>query len=107
MGPSWMSRVFSVVVLCAMTAVALSAQAPQQQPTNDTVDELKALVFVLQTRLADVERELGEEKKRRAELEAAELKRARETLEPGVKRKLGLPVPDTKAVPAEKTPPKN
>jgi hypothetical protein len=94
----------AVIMLCALVSPLRA-----QQPADETVVELKALVFVLQTRLADVERELGEEKKRRAELESAELKRARETLDPAVKRKLGLPVPDApkpdKPVPPQ-TPPK-
>lgn len=84
-----------VAVVLAILCVGglLFAQTPPQE-TTPQVDELKALVFALQTKLAAVEKELGEEKARRAALEIAELQRARETLEPSVKRKLGLPVPD-------------
>ena len=83
--------------------VAVSAQeAPRA--SDDQVAELKALVFALQTRLNQVEKELAREKTLRTDLEEAELKRARETLEAPVKRKLGLPVPpaphsDTPAAP--------
>lgn len=103
-----------VVVLCLTWLVAAQAPAQNIAPSSlaanvsvsaqkhdeaaqlkASVDELKALVFALQTKLAAVEKELGEEKARRAALEIAELQRARETLEPSVKRKLGLPVPDT------------
>jgi hypothetical protein len=99
-------RMWIALVLAALLAAPVSAQAP----TVESVDELKALVFVLQTRLAAVEKELGQEKARRAELEIAELQRARETLDPGVRKKLGLPVPDA-PTPTEKpvtpqTPPK-
>lgn len=78
--------VFVVVVL---SRTGLGAQ----QPAAD-VDELKALIFALQTKLVAVEKELGEEKARRAALEQAELQRARETLDPGVKKRLGIPVPE-------------
>jgi hypothetical protein len=96
-----------IVIVWLVASAAASAQQPA--PDAATVDELKALVFVLQTRLAAVEKELGQEKARRADLEIAELQRARETLEPGVKRKLGLPVPDAPKPtekPAPQTPPK-
>jgi hypothetical protein len=85
---------------------ALCAQMPVVAETS-TVDDLKALVFVLQTRLAAVEKELGQEKARRADLELAELQRARETLDPAIKKKLGLPVADApKPVEKPVTPPK-
>jgi hypothetical protein len=98
---------FGFVVLCLLSWLAAPVRA--QTPAADT-DSLKAIIFVLQTRLAAAEKELGEEKKRRAELELAELERARETLDPGVRKKLGLPVPEAPK-PAEKpvppqTPPK-
>jgi hypothetical protein len=80
-----------VAVLCL--SGALFAQSPAVADTS-ALDELKALVFVLQTRLAAVEKELGQEKARRADLELSELQRARETLDPAVKKKLGLQVPD-------------
>jgi hypothetical protein len=80
-----------MVVLCL--GGALLAQAPAAADTP-AVQELKALVFMLQTKLAAVEKELGQEKARRADLELAELQRARETLDPAIKKKLGLPVPD-------------
>jgi hypothetical protein len=97
----------ATTVLCLLLWLAAPVRA--QAPAADT-DGLKAIIFVLQTRLAAAEKELGEEKKRRAELELAELERARETLDPGVRKKLGLPVPDAPK-PAEKpvppqTPPK-
>jgi hypothetical protein len=72
---------------------ALFAQSPVAE-TSAQVDELKALVFVLQTKLAVVEKELGEEKARRAAYEIEQLQRARETLDPAIKKKLGLSVPE-------------
>ncbi len=98
----WLCRFVFVGVL-ALSVSALAQEAPK--PSEDTTD-LKALIFVLQTKLVAVEKELGEEKARRAALELAELQKARETLAPEVKRKLGLPVPEP-AKPAEKAPPKN
>jgi hypothetical protein len=96
--------VLLVAILCL--GGALVAQTPATADTS-AVDDLKALVFVLQTRLAAVEKELGQEKVRRAELELAELQRARETLDPAIKKKLGLPVPDAaKPVDKSATPPK-
>lgn len=86
------SLLLSLVLLVCVVA-GLSAQSPATDLSAQVVD-LKALVFVLQTKLADTEKELGEEKARRAALEQAELIRARETLDPSVKKKLGLPVPD-------------
>lgn len=79
-----------------------------QEPPPEIVD-LKALVFILQTKLAAVEKELGEEKARRAALEEAELLRARESLDPALKRRLGLPVPEAQKpdVTAPQTPPKS
>jgi hypothetical protein len=79
--------------LCTLCiGLLLAPLRAQDQPASSQVDELKALIYVLQKRLVRVEKELGQEKARRAELEDAELERARETLEPGVKKKLGLPV---------------
>lgn len=100
-----------LISLCVLFCLASAAGAQEPQPLAQ-VDELKALVFVLQTRLAAAEKELGQEKARRAELELAELQRARETLDAGVKKKLGLPVPEAstrtdKAAPADRTPPKD
>jgi hypothetical protein len=97
-----------VVSITCLSGVVF-AQSPAPEPSAQVV-ELKALVFALQTKLADTEKELGEEKARRAALEQAELIRARETLDPAIKRKLGLPVPEA-SKPAEKpvppqTPPK-
>jgi hypothetical protein len=103
-----MRRWIGIVVLLFWCAVAcLSAQPPAE--TSSSIDDLKALVFVLQTKLAAVEKELGQEKARRAELELAELQRAREALDPGVKKRLGLPVPDapkTEKPVTPQTPPK-
>jgi len=97
----------------APASVASDTSAPKPDDTAQlkaSVDDLKALVFALQTKLVAVEKELGEEKTRRATLEQAELQRARETLDPSVKRKLGLPVPDApKSEPkpvSPQTPPK-
>lgn len=88
------------VVCLVLLLLCVGSFSGAQEPTSQ-VDELKALVFVLQTKLAAVEKELGQEKARRADLELAELQRARETLDPAVKKKLGLPVPDAPK-PAEK-----
>lgn len=82
----------AIVVMLCLSGV-LFAQSPASTEA-DTIVELKALVFALQTKLVAVEKELGDEKSRRAALESAELQRARETLDPSVKRKLGLPVPE-------------
>lgn len=99
------------LVLCVWTSVRLSAQEAAPKPVDPvqlkaTIDELKALVFVLQTKLADTEKELGEEKARRAALEGEQLLRARETLDPAIKKRLGLPVPDAPKDEKPVTPPK-
>jgi hypothetical protein len=111
-----MRRFGFVAFLALACVVPARAQEPVAQkpagasvPADDTA-QLKALIYVLQSRLADVEKELGQEKARRAELEQAELVRARETLDPAVKMKLGLPVPNapkaTKIPVTPQTPPK-
>lgn len=108
-----MLRDASRSALCALLiVVGLASHVAAQEPASaPQVDDLKALVFVLQTKLVAVEKELGQEKARRAELEEAELMRARETLDPSVKRKLGLPVPDapksTEKPVTPQTPPKD
>jgi peptidoglycan hydrolase CwlO-like protein len=97
-----------VCVCLFLFAASIDAQSPSSQDQMSAqVDELKALVFALQTKLALVEKELGQEKARRADLELAELQRARETLDPAIKKKLGLPVPEA-SKPDQKpaTPPK-
>jgi hypothetical protein len=99
------------LILAALACGPHLASAAQQSaaPPSPQVDvaELKALVFVLQAKLVAVEKELGQEKARRAELELADLQRARETLDPDVKKKLGIPVPDApKPEPKPVTPPK-
>jgi hypothetical protein len=102
-------RTWCCVGLFCLLVATTSAQEPQAKTApSDEVVQLKALVYVLQDKLARVERELGAEKARRAELEIAELERARETLDPSVKRVLGLPVPDApvEKKPAPQTPPK-
>jgi hypothetical protein len=103
-----MRRWIGIVILLFGCSASVLAQEPVS-PSAASVEELKALVFVLQTRLVTVEQELGREKARRAELELAELQRARETLDPGVKKRLGLPVPDapkTEKPVTPQTPPK-
>jgi hypothetical protein len=96
-----------VLIVLGLGGVAGAQDAPK--PEDPAIVELKALVFILQTQLNAVEKELAREKSRRVELEEAELRRARETLDPDVKKKLGLPVPDAPK-PDEKvapqTPPK-
>jgi hypothetical protein len=95
------ARSVAVVIVAVLCLCGVLFAQPPTSETSAQVDELKALVFVLQTKLASVEKELGQEKARRADLELAELQRARETLDPAVKKKLGLPVPDAPK-PAEK-----
>lgn len=99
-----LGRAVLLVIAVAVSGVGVYAQ---QRGGDDSVVELKAMVFLLQTKLAAIEKELGQEKARRAELELAELQRARETLDPAIKRKLGLPVPDApKPEQTPVTPPK-
>jgi hypothetical protein len=93
-----------IVAMACLSGVAF-AQAPAGADSS-AVNDLKALVFVLQTKLAAVEKELGQEKARRADLELAELQRARETLDPAIKKKLGLAVPDAPQPAQKPVPPK-
>jgi hypothetical protein len=99
-----------VALLIAGPVAAQEASKPDDPAQlKEAIVELKALAFALQTKLVAVEKELGDEKSRRAALESEQLLRARETLDPSIKRKLGLPVPEApkteKPVPPQ-TPPK-
>jgi hypothetical protein len=86
-----------------------SAQDVTPPALSPEIAELRAVVFALQSKLVEVERELGEEKARRAKLEQEKLIDAAQKLDPAVKVKLGIPVqseaPTTQAKPESKTKP--